>query len=541
MAQRRLDGTFLVAAALDRYCGTNDAGSDCIWRTSDISYWPSDDPGYGITFAFKNRDDQTFFLDCRSGRNGLNCDLRVARRYLFGGGAGLFFNCTGDPASGGDVFFDSYPNAAEMDISGPYCLPTTPLWAPKKQEEAEEYEPNLDNFYGSVVIYLDSGISEDERRFVRSSLQAAAKHTAMFTKEYLGLAPLFDRLELFYRPVCDDTLDPNASVSGASTYFGQIKTTPIYCDYKEREADTIFDRDHFRSGLAHEFLHTYFEPILAEDPSRILEEGLTTYLQFNLASETCPGNLQDVADTFPKEPSAPHLVYNDIRPGMTQEMTDADGEPHDISIDGAGEWIAGDIDGIPFFLENGACYLQDEIDGYFVCPSIGDGETALLFFKQAGVIRKTLRDKGFEPAGLYYSQFRLLWGYDETGELKVFKDTAIADYEIEPVFDQSDTKLFNPDHYISAYLMITELEQLFWKHHPGIDPNFVVRAFGEINNEFRERVYDPSYDPSTTNIYHLICDKTDIPETECLDVFKEYGLDPEFRFGKNSILNHCLP
>lgn len=539
MSKITKDEIFLVAEALNHYCGNNDAHDSCNWRASEITSLPAEDPRYETTFSFKNSDGRSFFLDCAVDNNKNRCDLRVARKYLFGGGDGAIFSCSGYPSSKDETYFDIYPDAAISDNSslGARCEPTSRMFAPKASEEPIEYTPQTDNFYDSVVVYMNSGISEEEREFAMANINIAAEHVAMFTEKYLGLAPLFGEVELFYRPSCEG-MDPKVA---GSTYYDQIQLVPSYCDYKEQE-NWKCDMSHLKSIIVHELLHTYFEPWLAEDPSRIFEEGLTTYIQFNLNAKTCKSGLNN--EMFPDSPVFPYMVQENIYPGMEAEISGSDGKSYHLTINDMDQSIEGSLNGIIFSLENGNCFLQNEDNGYFICSHIDNGKTNLLFFGQESVVRKiSLSTITNNPLSFKvgYAGYNFIWGYDSLDAPRIFKDTPISSHGITETFVQTDYKMSNAQQYFSAYLMISGLEQLFWAEYPDRDPNSVIRAFGEINNEFRERAYEYGYDPSETNIYHLICDKLDLPQDKCFAVFESFGLDPEFYLSSKETLNFCLP
>jgi hypothetical protein len=107
---------FLIGDALRKFCGTVDQHDDCNWVVGPVSSWRSTEPGHDVTFAFQNGDDKSFYLECRKFPDKYKCDLQVVQRTAFGGGDGVFFNCTGSPNGGGDVWLDTYPDAAEISL-----------------------------------------------------------------------------------------------------------------------------------------------------------------------------------------------------------------------------------------------------------------------------------------------------------------------------------------------------------------------------------------------------------------------------------------
>jgi hypothetical protein len=107
---------YLIAQALNHYCKSNDTRDDCNWISGPITSWKSEAPGGGVTLAFRNGDDTQMFLGCKRDGNKYKCDLGVREEYVFGGGDGVFFNCSGTPTADPFKWGDTHYDAAEADV-----------------------------------------------------------------------------------------------------------------------------------------------------------------------------------------------------------------------------------------------------------------------------------------------------------------------------------------------------------------------------------------------------------------------------------------
>ncbi|MBU4484334.1 hypothetical protein KKA47_02820 [bacterium] len=60
-----------------------------------------------------------------------------------------------------------------------------------------------------------------------------------------------------------------------------------------------------------------------------------------------------------------------------------------------------------------------------------------------------------------------------------------------------------------------------------------------MHNQFNASAYSGTYDPAETNIYYRLCQEMNVNIDSCLNIFEEFGLDPENFFSTDEKVNLC--
>lgn len=419
------------------------------------------------------------------------------------------------------------------------------------EEMLMEYEPGIDNFFKTVKVYADKGLSNDELHYLYASVQEAGEFVAKMQDEKFQLNPLYDELEIFYRPVCVDADDVDtAMIGGYKTNYGYIVASPPYlnCDYKDPTSAEL------TPILVHEITHAYFAPRFHADPAFILEEGLATYAQRLLTTKYGDGyynwlseNPQlEMTEDFPEDPHKPAIEIEAFD-GLEADVMGPDGIDHSLHVEkiidhsdeGKKDSFDVTFDGQSLgVLKAGWC---NKVSGDLLICASEDGEDhKLLIFPSDAEIERVATidhfDDSVTPTGIDYEKTNYLYGEDGFGKRQVFERMTGLMNHLTYEFDQAAESLA-PANYQAAFLLHTKLERLYWEQHSQTDPEFhpddYFRKLGELHRNYFDYVFSnymsvtPSEGCETgeTNIYHGLCKTLELPPEECLGIFKSFGLD----------------
>ncbi|MBI2091802.1 MAG: hypothetical protein HYY43_02550 [Deltaproteobacteria bacterium] len=417
-------------------------------------------------------------------------------------------------------------------------------------------EPGIANFFTKVMLYADKNISSDELGYLYASLQEASEFVAQMQGEKFQLNPLYDELEIFYRPTCayeDEAGKGITYTGGYKSDRGYIVISPLYlnCDYNKPASESIV------SILVHELTHTFFSPKFHIDPAYIIEEGLTTYAQHLFATEYGSGYYNSSSDNPQFEltqdfPDKPHdaMMAIDAYAGAEANIVGADGVSHllyvkkilDLSDQGEKDSFSVTFDGhLLGKLKDSWCSKAS--DDLLVCASENGEDHKLLIFPSDAEIERVsefdLLDPSVTPTDIDYAKIKYVFGEDGFGKRRVFERWTGLMNHLTYKFDQI-ADLLPAENYQAAFLLHTQLERLFWKHNSQTNPDFhpddYFKKLGEMHNSYVDYIFlnyenkTPSEGCKTgeTNIYHGLCNALKLPLDECLGVFQSFGLDTEF-------------
>ncbi len=421
------------------------------------------------------------------------------------------------------------------------------------EEMVLDLEPEIDNFFTKAKVYADKNVSNDELDYLYASFQEASEFVAKMQGKKPQLNPLYDELEIFYRPVCIYAGDEEITyVGGYKTSHGYIVVSPPYlnCDYKDPSSVEP------TSILAHELAHTYFAPRFHADPSFILEEGLATYTQrlletqyggyYNLAAEY---PRLELTQEFPEDPHKPMMEIEAFA-GVDADVMGQDGINHllhveeifDHSDEGKKDSFSVTFDGQSLgLLKAGWC--NDVSGDLLVCASADGEDHKLLTFPSYAEIERVaiINDFGepVTPTGIDYQRTNYLYGEDGFGKRRGFERMTGLMNHLTYEFDQT-AELLSLTSYQAAFMLHTMLEKLYWEQHSQTDPEFhpddYFRKLGELHRNYVDYVFTnyrsatPSEGCETgeTNVYHGLCKTLELPFEECLGIFSSFGLDTEF-------------